>query len=206
MTIQRFIHAGIMAAVVCFMLAATASASTIEYNTLTSVFFGDGLTLDSSSGQTATLTFTPASDTTVGTPTNISFGSFQLACATCTPTAGATFSSFTFDLIVTDVTAGATGEYVGTGTGGTVFSNVSPISITWSPLQLGPGLSGAISGDFGAAVFDISSPTLIVAPNSNGGNTTVQGVVSVVVPEPATLAMVGGAFIGLAALARRRRR
>jgi len=212
MKLQGVIRLG--ALTIAAALATVASASTITFNTnAAGTQFGSGvLVLNSSSGAAATLTFTPNSSATVGVPSNIDLGDFLLVCSTCGPAGtgpNATFGSFTFDLVVTDTTDGATGVFVGTSTGGTVNSNASTISISWLPLQLGPGTSNASSGSFGPTYFTISTPTLIVAPNSGSpqGDTTVQGTVnSTTVPEPATLAMVGGAFVALAALSRKRRK
>ena len=98
------------------------------------------------------------------------------------------------------------------GAPGFVFRAVGPAQVNhdlgrlrW---QLGPAGAGALTGNFGPTFFIITSPTGIVAPNSGTpqGDTTVQGFVSsTAVPEPATMAMVGGLLIGLAALARKRR-
>lgn len=205
----------IVVMVALFVLSVTAGASTIMYDTSDSpltMFTSGGLVLDSTGGAAATLTYDPLADTTVGTPSNINLGDFDLVCPTCGTQAsglGTAFSAFTFDLVVTDDTDGATGEFVGTSSGGSVWSDVSQISIAWSPLQLGPGMSGALTGDFGTTVFTISSPTLIVSPNSGAGTTTLQGTVNTTavagVPEPATMAMVGSAFVALAALGRKRR-
>lgn len=214
MTIRRLIQVAAVTAVAVFIMAASASASTITYNTNAAgtLFVGGGLVLNSSGGSAATLTFTPNSNTATGVPSNLNFGDFLLVCTTCGTQAsglGTHFNSFTFDLIITDVTDSATGEFVGTSSGGSVWSDVSQVSISWLPLQLGPGTSNALSGSFGTTYFTISTPTLIVAPNSGTppGDTTVQGgVSSSAIPEPATMAMAGGALIALAALARKRRK
>jgi hypothetical protein len=145
-------------------------------------------------------------------PSGINFGIFDLNCATCTkqsaPSAvGATFGAFTFDLVITDVTDGAAGVFIGTSTGGSVFLDQSTIKINWAPAQLGTGTNNAKSGNFLGTFFTITPFSIIVNPASgaNPGQTTVQGGIdSTVVPEPATLGMVGGAFLVLGLLRRKR--
>lgn len=217
MKIRRSILAApfTVAAILIMMLAATASASSIVYDTTDSTSTGfngtNVLTLNSTSGVAATLVYTAVGDTTVGVPTNINLGKFVLTCPSCGPAtsgASAVFASFTFDLFLsldTPTIDVGIGEFIGTSTGGTAWSDSSNISITWSPLMIGPGTTGATSGTFGSNIFTITSPTLVVSPNTNLGTTTVQGAVTQT-PEPATMAMVGGLFIGLAGMARRKRR
>jgi len=217
MIVRRLIYAALTTAAVLVITTASAGASAIIYDTADSpftMFASGGLVLDSTGGAAATLTYDPLADTSVGTPSNINLGEFDLVCPTCGTEAsglGTAFGAFTFDLVVTDDTDHATGEFVGTSSGGTVWSDVSTISIDWSPVQVGPGTSNALSGDFATTLFTISTPTLIVAPNSGTppGVTTIQGTVKAPavsgVPEPATMAMVGSAFVALAALGRKRR-
>jgi hypothetical protein len=163
--------------------------------------------LNSSGGAAATLTFIPNTNSNAGVPSNIDLGDFLLVCGTCSTSQTTTFGSFTFDLVVTDSTDGATGEFVGTSTGGTVSSNSSTIAVNWtSPanLQIGPGISHALSGSFGPTEFNLVSPvSLIVAPNSGTppGDTTIQGQVSSA-PEPMTFFLTGGALMGLGLLRR----
>jgi hypothetical protein len=223
-------------AVAVMMLAASASASTINYDTAlatpgnlyTTAFNGGTSTVLSSTGGTAavgaaTITFTGDIATNIGVPSYINYGDFVVACATCSTaavgTADATFPAFTADLYLWDETDNAYGEFIGTSTGGFVYSDQSTISISWTlpaGLQVGAGTNNAIaggSGSFGTTYFTINPTTNLVAPDSGGGggagpgDTTIGGAVgSTLAPEPATMAMVGGLFVGLAALARKRRR
>ena len=193
------------------LMAANASAGTITYTTNspgTEFVAGNiginSLTLDSSSGQDATLLFTPNAESVTGFPSNINYGDFFLSCATCTLTQNTVFGAFTFDLVIVDATDGAIGEFVGSSGGGTVSSNTSTINVSWVPLQLGPGTLNATSGSFGATIFGNSGITEIVAPNSGDpGNTTVQGQIDSA-PEPATLAMFGGGLLAIGVLGRKK--
>jgi hypothetical protein len=196
--------------VAIFMMAASANAGTISYTTNSAgtefVLGINSLTLDSISGQSGTLTFEPNGNSASGVPSNIDLGDFIMACPTCTTNQSTIFGAFTFDLIVDDTTNGATGEFVGTSTGGTVSINSSTVEINWqAPYQLGPGGNAAMTGNFGTTYFDIVTATsLIVAPNSgsNPGDTTIQAQVNAT-PEPATLIMTGGALLGLGLFRRR---
>ncbi len=212
MKLYRLARVASAAGVALFMLAANANAATITFNTLTSAFSGGGLILANSSGQAATLAFAPDINTTITVPSNVNFGNFTLLCATCTTTLGTTFNPFTFNLIVTDVTDGAVGRFVGTSVGTQVLLNQSQITINWVPLELGPGTTNATSGSFGPTVFNITPTTRIVAPNSGAeaGSTTVQGDISSlqqagVVPEPATFALVGFGLLGIGLLSKKKR-
>jgi hypothetical protein len=212
MRIGRFVQTATLTGAV-FMMAASLSASSIMFNTNAAgtKFSGDGLTLDSTQGAAATLTFSPDGNTLVGVPTNINFGSFFLTCLSCSTQvngAGAFFPDFVFDLIITDLSDNATGEFVGTSSGHTVFSDVSQLTISWVPLLLGPGTNNALTGNFGTTIFDITASTRIVSPNSGEipGQTTVQGDVTTSgAPEPATIALIGASLLGLCALRRKRR-
>jgi hypothetical protein len=229
---RRFVQAaGIVA--VALLMVASASASNIDYstNSALTLFFNagtgaitnNGLTLGDTTGVAATLTFNPNTASSSGTPSNINLGDFLLTCPTCSAQAtnggvgGTYFGAFQFDLVVTDNTdltlgAPAVGEFVGTSTGGSVWSDVSQVNITWLPLQLGPG--AGLSGNFGLTVFTITSPTNIPAPNSGCsagpgssgcGDVTVQGHVATSgVPEPATFVLLGAGLLGLGALRRKR--
>ncbi len=187
MTLTRIVKAASPACAAVIFTVVSASAATITYNTNATGAGGTNfngvtnqLVLNSTSGPAASLTYTPNGNTTNGVPSNVNFGDFLLACAACsTQNAavpnGSNFSAFTFNLVLTDITDNAKGTFVGSSTGGMVFSDVSGLTINWSPLQLGPGASGATSGNFGTSTFTIGSPTRIVAPNSGSpaGDTTV---------------------------------
>lgn len=205
-----------IASAVAAALAGPATAATVTFNTNTAGtgFGGVSLTLNNSSGTAATLTYVAAPTTTTGTPSNVNFGNFTLACAGCSTQAlgiGATFSAFTFDLVLQDVNEGGLGKFVGSSAGGTIFSDVSSIILNWSPTSIGPGTIGASSGTFGVSTFSLNAFTGIVAPNSGAilGQTTVEGVVTegsvatIPVPGSALLTASGLALFGM--LRRKRR-
>lgn len=215
MNTKRILQTLAMSAVTAIWMTATASAVTITYNTNApgTGFGGTSLVLNNTSGQAATLTFAPNANTITGVPSNVNLGIFTLICSTCTTQqlgAGSVFGAFSLDLIVTDVSDGATGKFVGTSTGGSIFSDVSQITVNWAPLTLGPGVSNATSGNFGPTVFTTTIFTGIVAPNSGTvpGQSTVQGTVNssdvTGVPEPMTLSLVGAALLGIRLLSSKR--
>jgi hypothetical protein len=211
MKIRNYIQAAALTGAVAILTAASASASTITFmtNTASTEFLtggtitNSGLTLANEFGAAATLTFVPNVGSTTGVPSNVNYGDFLVTCAACSTQAigaGSFFNAFTFDLVITDTTDGATGIFLGTSTGGTVYSDVSQVNVTWTPASMGPGTTGASSGNFGFTTFNINTSTRIVAPNSGTppGDTTVQGTVnSTAIPEPATLGLIGGALLAL---------
>lgn len=198
------------AALAVVLFTATASAATITFNTNQpgTGFGGTSLVLNNALGASATLAFIPAINISSGVPSNVNFGNFTLVCATCSTQSlgiGSFFNPFTFDMVLNDITDGSVGKFVGTSTGGTVYSDVSQITVNWAPLVLGPGTLNAISGNFGGTRFSTTVFTGIVAPNSGAvpGQSTVQGYVdSTAVPEPATFAVVGLTLFGIGLLRR----
>ena len=205
--IGRLVRAGWIATVALFVTVASARADIIlNTNAGQTDFVLSGPnyspSVNQSSGQTATLSFTPVGNTDAPVPSVVDYGFFTLSCPGCGTTAsgnGATFSQITFDLNIDDVTDGANGTLVGTTAGSVTVYTDSAIVITWVPTQIGPGGNHALSGSFGSTYFTVGSSTDIAI-----GTTQLDGGVGAV-PEPATMAMMSGAILGLAALARKRR-
>jgi hypothetical protein len=146
---------------------------------------------------------------------NINYGQFALLCTAGCDGQSVTVPAFTFVITVQDTTDGGTGIFTGNYGGGQAVAfnsgtgiGSSGVSVVWAPLQIGPGTSGLTAGTtFGPTFFTITSPTGIVDPSTSSGISTIQGTFNTStgsgVPEPATLALVGGALLGLGLLGKK---
>ncbi|MCX6607137.1 MAG: hypothetical protein NTV52_26630 [Acidobacteria bacterium] len=156
-----------MTATAFLMRAASASAITITYQANGAGTGFNGTSARSlhsivGSANVSTLAFVPNLSGFSGVPSNINLGDFTLACATCTPSSGATLGAFPFNLRMTDTTNHASGVFVGSSPG---VSNANNLELNWAPLQRGPETNNAILGRFVGTLFS-KAPTTIVAPNS----------------------------------------
>jgi hypothetical protein len=218
MNLDRAIKALPLPSVALLALAATIGAAAISYTTdMVTAFSGGGLIRAKSTGIGATLTFAPNANSVTATRSNIDLGVFTLQCPTCTTAnaktaQGASFNPLSVNLSITDVTDGnAKGTFVGTSTGGAVYSDLSGMTINSAPPLVGPGTTNATSGNFGTTVFSTTVFTGIPAPNScgsfPGGVSTVEGFVSTSgVPEPAMMGLIGAALLALGVLRRKNAR
>jgi hypothetical protein len=173
-----------------------ARADTITFSTAGSFSGTNTNTITFGSGDnTLTLTFTGIGPSTVENSTFASFGTIT----TSTTGSGA------------DITPGTT------------------LTINITQISPSPGagfLSGPLNGTLtqnrstGEVIFFVPSTTIdglyyyslinnlltLAPPSTNGGNTTVQGQVTNLIPEPATLLLFGTGLSGLAAAVRGRRK
>ena len=176
--------------------ALTAHAATVQYTTDATF---DGLTTEQFGDATNNVTFSynGVSPAPVTTPTNISYGFIQVV----TNGSGASFGNIAFDLLVNQSQPGVFGpmQFTGTISAGSITPTSSNAILTFAVTSIDTpdGVRYAITGN----------PYSVVSPNTLLVQTSIQGNVSdAPTPEPATMGLVGGAFLGISVLLRRRRK
>lgn len=219
MKLGRIIHAA-MIVVAAFLLVSSASASFITYNTSGSDTLLSCGTIGAACVQNSATSITVGGitliyDTTSVTGNTLVPPSFTSLGAIDASGSGSdvSFAGATLSIGIDDTSLGVNGDMpVGTFSG-VISTNSSSLSISFTSGFLVttegtlPGV--ALTNGTTTDVFQVLNTTEGIEPVSEG-TTTLQGYVTQgvpgTVPEPATMAMVGGLFIGLGALARKRRK
>jgi hypothetical protein len=198
-------------------LAIPSYATTITYSTIGTLTCtgcagnGTSTVTTGTSPNTATINFTGIGSSSVCSAivgnadctTNASFGDFFSSAAG----AGSTFTGGTFNMVLTQTapppTGGSPATFAATFSG-TITPTTNGVNVSFN----GANQSRTITATLGNTTYTLPSSVLLVPQTTNGGDTTLQGVVQYSatngVPEPGSLALLGCGMIGLALIRRRR--
>jgi hypothetical protein len=170
---------------------AAALAAPVTYSTSAILSGPDAVGSILASGG-ATLTFTGVPSTAVDSPTNISLGAI---------TAAGGPGTFAGDMIVltitqTDPTPGGSDTSSST-IDGLITTTSNGIDLSFMPTSF------TIASD-PSVTYVLQSEYFLVAPNTNGGVTSLQASVTAS-PEPASIGLLGASLLGFGLLTRRMR-
>jgi hypothetical protein len=190
----------LISGIACLM-AVGASAGTITYNTTGSIACNgvvgcstitNGVSITQNSA-TVTLVYDPNVGTTITSPSNINYGAIDSSATSAT---AVDLTGLLVTLNVNQTVPSVNNGTFGSGSvSGTLTGTSSGASITWlSPTSI----------FIGPETYTVFTPTVIVAPTSNAGVTTIQGAVAdTAAPEPTTIVLTGAGLCLLGSLRRR---
>ena len=172
---------------------ASAFAATVNYTT--QIYFNGSTAITSLTNGTATITVQDIAAGSVTSPTGLSLGNI---ISNATTTTGGTFVGDTVDILVTQTSPSNGNQLLTSLLAGTITSTSNGIGLSFTPTTFTLGTAP------NQASYTLSSATYtLVAPNTNGGITSIQATVSTA-PEPTSLALLGGSLLGFGLFARRR--
>jgi hypothetical protein len=136
-----------------------------------------------------------AGPATVNAPTSVGYGFFNIDSSGLTLNGVVNIGGFSIALVIHDLTDGGTTTILGSSAGGQIAQNSSNVNVVWSPN----------TGVNGPTTWEVDTPTRLVPPNTTIGETTIQGqVTSSLVPEPASMFMMGTGLFAVGFAARRK--
>ena len=158
-------------------------------NASNSITFGSG-------GDTLTLTFSGIGSSNVNASPS-TFASFGTITTSATGSGATVAPGTTLTINITQTNPSAGSGFVAGSLTGTITQNSSDGQILFTVT------STTING----VLYEVANnPLALVPPNTNNGQTTVQGKITSTVPEPMTMILFGTGLAGIAAKARRRRK